>query len=71
MTNQSRKNSRPSTPEPLIPLRTLAILTASVLIGVLVAAVTYVRWHQITEALVIGAISALGAARQLQSWTGT
>lgn len=71
MTKQTHRNSRHSAPDPLIPLRTLVILTASLLVGVITAAVTYSQWPQLANALCVGSLSALGAARQLHSWTGT
>lgn len=71
MKKQNRLDPHRSQPDPLIPLRTLAIFTASVLIGVMAALVTYGQWHQVAQALGVGGISALAAARQLHNWTGT
>lgn len=71
MTNQTRRRPGHLDPGPLISLRTLAIFTASVLVGAIAAAVTYVQVQQISHAVGIGGLSALGVARQLHSWTGT
>lgn len=70
MTKQTHPNSRHSAQDPFIPLRTLVILTASVLVGAIAAAATYSQWHQIVNALSVGCFCALGAARQLHTWTG-
>lgn len=71
MTNKNSLRRSPATPDPLLPLRTLAIFTASILIGVIAAAAAYTQFHQLAQALCAGAIAALGAARTLHGWTGT
>lgn len=71
MTKRQTTTPTSTTPDPLIPLRTLVILTASVLVGVIAVCVTYVQWHQPAQAFLAGAASALGCARQLHTWTGT
>jgi|APEBP8051072661_1049379.scaffolds.fasta_scaffold01322_3 ABC-type transporter Mla maintaining outer membrane lipid asymmetry permease subunit MlaE len=71
MTKQNATKPTRSTTDPLIPLRTLTILTASVLVGAITALISYAQWHQASQALGLGALSALGCARQLHTWTGT
>ncbi len=71
MTKKDRPKPTTSMTDALIPLRTLTILTASVQVGAIAALITYAQGHQAIPTLGVGALSALGCARQLHTWTGT
>lgn len=60
----------PSSPEPLLGLRLLVLVTVSALAGVVVATLTWLAFGNPWLAVIAGLGSACGALERLHAWTG-